>query len=640
MRLQFLYWLVLSLTLRVIAADAQFRVLPYLQNPASDAITVVWLSEQDTPGTLTLFAGAETTPVTEETSAPESASALAYPIWEVQKFFDGSPPSVPFIHRMRLSSLLPRQTYRYQVRQGTAVFEGIFTTAPPPGSGPVRLVFFADCETEPESTGKRVKWPDPADPDPADPDNVRRYLLDQTAGLANNLRVILERDPDLIAIAGDLVEAGGEQRDWDEFWRHFTDVDGINLAGRVPLLAAPGNHEYYEGPSLGKYDQPGSERAVARFLTYFAVPDNGSDDPSARGRYYRLDYGPVTLIALDVTNGSPDGSTGDTNFMLLGRGDEGGGASPGFGPGTEQYAWLERQLADARRRSAFTFVFFHHVPYSVGSHGWPTGTTSSDAGRGEDNQSGVPVRSLTPLFLRYGVDALMAGHDEMWERSQIEGVEVLADGTERRHTLHVFDVGIGGDGLRGPKQGLENPYQRFLAHTDAPEVWADGILRSGGKHYGHLEVDVLETRNGGWQAVLKPVYVFPLLDSSGRLQAIERRLYDDVITLTVEPRATVVNGGEEVATGSSGFQRPFPNPFNSSVLLRFSLATEATVRLDVFDAAGRRVRRLLSEARPAGHHAVEWDATDTAGVAVASGVYFLKLEAGTLLDTVEVALIR
>jgi hypothetical protein len=242
--------------------------------------------------------------------------------------------------------------------------------------------------------------------------------------------------------------------------------------------------------------------------------------------------------------------------------------------------------------------------------------------------------------MRYGVDVLIAGHDEMWERSQIEGVEEFADGTERRHTLHVFDVGIAGDGLRGPTEGLENPYQRFLAHADAPEVWKDGILRSGGKHYGHLEVDVLETRNGGWQAVLKPVYVFPLLDSSGRLQAIERRLYDDVITLTVEPRATVVNGGEEVATSSPGFQRPFPNPFNSSVLLRFSLATEATVRLDVFDAAGRRVRRLLSEARPAGHHAVEWDATDTAGVAVASGVYFLKLEAGTLCDTVEVALIR
>jgi hypothetical protein len=557
LRLHFLYWLVLNLTIGVIAADAQFRVLPYLQNPASDAITVIWLSEQDTPGTLTLFAGASTMSVIEKISSPEAAAALAYPIWEAQKFFDGSAPSPPFIHRIRLSGLLARRTYGYEVRQGTAVSGGFFTTAPEPGSGPVRLVFFADSETEPESTGKRVEWLDPTLPVPeADPDSVRRYLLDQTEGLANNLRIILDRDPDLIVIAGDLVESGGEQRDWDEFWRHLTDVDGINLAGRVPLLAAPGNHEYYEGPSLGKYDQPGSERAIERFRTYFAVPDNGSADPTARGRYYRIDYGPVTLIALDVTNGSPDGSAGDTNHMLLGRGDVGGGASPGFGPGTEQYTWLERQLAEAQVHSAFTFVFFHHVPYSVGPHGWPAGKTSStDTGGVEDNQSGVPVRSLTPLFMRYGVDVLIAGHDEMWERSQIEGVEEFADGTERRHTFHVFDVGIAGDGLRGPTEGLENPYQRFLAHADAPEVWKDGILRSGGKHYGHLEVDVLETRNGGWQAVLKPVHVFPLLDSGGRLQAIERRLYDDVITLTVESRATVVNGGEEMATESSGFER-------------------------------------------------------------------------------------
>ncbi len=521
MRSHFLYWLVPSLTIGVVAADAQFRVLPYLQNSAAEAITVVWLSEDDTPGALTLFDGASTTPVMERISRPEAAVALAYPVWEAEKFFDESPPSPPFIHRIRLSGLLARKTYGYEVRQGTVASEGFFTTAPSPGSGPVRLVFFADCETEPESTGKHVKWQDPADPD-----SKRLYLLDQTVGFANNLKVILERDPDLIAIAGDLVESGGEQRDWDEFWRHFTDVDGVNLAGRVPLLAAPGNHEYYEGPSMGQYNQPGSERAIGRFRTYFAVPDNGGTDAPT---YYRLDYGPVTLIALDVSNGSPPRSEKDTNFFLLGRGNDGGGASPGFGPGTEQYAWLERQLADARQHSAFTFVFFHHVPYSVGPHGWPPGD-----GVGHDPQSGVAVRGLTPLFMRYGVDALIAGHDEMWERSQIEGTEVLPDGTERRHTLNVFDVGIAGDGLRGPQEGLENPYQRFFVHTDAPEIWVDGILRSGGKHYGHLEVDVLETRNGGWQAVLKPVHVFPLLDGDGRLQGFERRLYEDVVSLVAD----------------------------------------------------------------------------------------------------------
>ncbi len=255
-----------------------------------------------------------------------------------------------------------------------------------------------------------------------------------------------------------------------------------------------------------------------------------------------------------------------------------------------------------------------------------------------DEQSGVPVRRLTPLFMQYGVDALIAGHDEMWERSSLTGTEVLADGSERSHTLHVLDVGIAGDGLRGPQAGLSNPHQRFLAHTDAPEQWQNGVLVAGGKHYGHLEIDVLPTGAGAWQAVLKPVHVFPLLDGANALLGVERRLYDDVITLsTMTP--TVVRE-QAVAAGEALFEQPFPNPFNSSVLLRFNLAQTTVVQLDVYDMAGQRVRRLLQTSRAAGPQAVEWDGTDAGGSPVASGVYLFRLEAGALRDTVEAALIR
>ena len=523
MRLLPVVWLLATCSFSAVNLDAQFRVLPYLQNPAADGMTVVWFSERETPGSLTLFQSPEPQaaelslgPIGQWRSAPAPALALAYVDVEAERFFEGHAPAPPFRHQIRISDLQPATKYRYQVHQGEVEFEGFLRTAPAPGTGRVRFVFFADSETEPESTGKHVDWPDPESAT-----SKREYLLDQTAGFANNLRTILSRQPDLIAISGDLVESGGEQRDWDEFWKHLSDVDGFNLAGRIPLLAAPGNHEYYEGPSpWGAYSQPASERAARRFSTYFPSSDESR-------RYTRLDYGPVTLITLDVTNGSPSASSGDTNFMLLGPQDESGGSSPGFASGSEQYTWLEEQLVDARGKSAFTFVLFHHVPYSVGPHGWPAG----EIGDGLDPQSGVPVRELTPLFLSYGVDAVIAGHDEMWERSEIEGTQVKADGSEAPHTLQIYDVGIGGDGLRGPQQGLENPQQKFLVHTDAPEVWVDEILISGGKHYGHLELDVQATEMGCWQAVLKPVHVFPLLNRDGELLGFERRLYDDTVTL-------------------------------------------------------------------------------------------------------------
>jgi 3',5'-cyclic AMP phosphodiesterase CpdA len=405
----------------------------------------------------------------------------------------------------------------------------------------------ADCETEPESTGKPAAWEDPTGRDPD-----RRYLLDQTQGLLGNLAIIRSQAFDFISISGDLVEDAGDQADWDEWWRWFATSDGDStVAGRIPLLVAPGNHEYWAGPAGGGYEQPASERAIARYATYFerlgdgrprsqqaraqaqtrAAGDasgGGADGESggASPRYGRLDFGPVALLALDVTNDSPHRTARDTNYHLLGARDPGGGSAPSFQPGSAQYAWLEANLADAQATCAFTFVLLHHVPYSSGPHGWPPGV-----GPGLDEQSGVPVRALTALLVRYGVDAVLAGHDEMYERSEIAGQERLPDGTSRSHTLHVYDVGICGDGLRSPQRGLDNPRQRFVAHRDAPEVWRNGVLIEGGKHYGHLDVQVAAAGDG-WRATLTPVYALPQLDEDGALIGVQRRIYDDVVILS------------------------------------------------------------------------------------------------------------
>ena len=197
-----------------------------------------------------------------------------------------------------------------------------------------------------------------------------------------------------------------------------------------------------------------------RYLTYFEVPSNHASNAEQEGRYYRFDYGPASFIVLDACNNSPNGSNDDTNFYLLGENDSLGGSAPDFGFSSQQYEWLEAQLLESQANSLFTFVIFHHVPYSVGPHGFPPGEDENF-----DNQSGVPVRTLTPLFMQYGVDAVFSGHDEMWERSEISGMEIKPDSTEEGYTIHFYDVGTGGDGLRGPIEGLDNPYQKFLVQN-------------------------------------------------------------------------------------------------------------------------------------------------------------------------------
>jgi hypothetical protein len=68
-----------------------------------------------------------------------------------------------------------------------------------------------------------------------------------------------------------------------------------------------------------------------------------------------------------------------------------------------------------------------------------------------------------------------------------------------------------------------------------------------------------------------------------------------------------------------------PNPFNPSTLIAFELAAPGRVHLDIYDAAGRRVRRLLDEERPAGAGSARWDGLDELGRAVASGLYHYRL---------------
>jgi hypothetical protein len=117
----------------------------------------------------------------------------------------------------------------------------------------------------------------------------------------------------------------------------------------------------------------------------------------------------------------------------------------------------------------------------------------------------------------------------------VDGEQVLADGRRAPHRLHVFDVGVGGDGLRGPMEGVHNPHRLFLAHADAPEVYdADGRLLDGGKHYGHLEVNVERAADGAWRARLDKVYVFPVTAADGRVERFERRVYPGSTVLTAD----------------------------------------------------------------------------------------------------------
>jgi hypothetical protein len=563
------------------AALAQFRVNPYLQNPSSTGMAVTWFGSEAASGTLTLT-GPRPGQARSFKSDPSLQPLLAYTNAERSQQIAGLAPGswlIPgdaYKHRVELTGLRPDTEYRYTVTQGDAVFEAGFRTAPTADNWRfIRFIAMSDSETEPLGRVNRREWAPGAlaEGSAARPavsaDSpwvqafgqrtlsgvpVLNYMLTEDEGYRRNLEVVNARQPNFLMMPGDLVQGGGYQPGWDEFFRHNAGVLGSGLSS-YPLLPALGNWENF-GALNGGYGTDADGRFGPKFgrdkyHAYFDAPDNGT--PAHRDNYYRIDYGPVTVLTLDSSNGEPDdrpqnypvkavgtqyngpGTDTQNNYTRSQYEAAGGTDLADFNPGSPQWSWTEAQLADARAKGRIVFVQFHHAPFSNGEHGVPMDHALTSG------QGGTPMRQYHALFERYGVAAVLSGHSEMFERSF---VDEDGDGVG----VHYYDVGVAGDGLRGGKRNGNlltdplldyNPFSRWTADQGEGERWveADGRLQleAGGKHYGHLEVELLRSVRPGQQALVRftPVHVFPVLDTAYQLVRTERRPYGDGLVLRI-----------------------------------------------------------------------------------------------------------
>ena len=166
--------------------------------------------------------------------------------------------------------------------------------------------------------------------------------------------------PQLLVFAGDMVTAGRSDWEWDE--QHSGPAK--EMLATVPYYAVIGNHE--------------EQAPVYPELFYTPTPDG-------RGQNWSQQVGDVLLI----------GIVGHTSFA----------------PGTDNYKWLERTLAESEAK--FIFLFSHYPAWSS------RGTTAL-------NEQGVPHDKIThqsrtilmPLLEKYHATAYVAGHHHYYERSE------------------------------------------------------------------------------------------------------------------------------------------------------------------------------------------------------------------------------
>ncbi|MDZ7339335.1 MAG: alpha-amylase family glycosyl hydrolase [candidate division KSB1 bacterium] len=103
------------------------------------------------------------------------------------------------------------------------------------------------------------------------------------------------------------------------------------------------------------------------------------------------------------------------------------------------------------------------------------------------------------------------------------------------------------------------------------------------------------------------------------ISTFEQRLQLPELTVAV-PRLTV-----EQDLRRAELAQNYPNPFNGATVLHYRLPVDGTVRVDVLDVCGRKVKTLVDCLQQAGEQEVCWDGAGEGGAQAPSGIYFVRL---------------
>lgn len=105
--------------------------------------------------------------------------------------------------------------------------------------------------------------------------------------------------------------------------------------------------------------------------------------------------------------------------------------------------------------------------------------------------------------------------------------------------------------------------------------------------------------------------------------------------VNLDPRPVSVTDRPNGVPASYALAQNFPNPFNPSTSISFSLPASVNVKLEVYNMIGQKVATLVEGKLASGDHTVNWNAQD-----VPSGIYFYKLEAADFSQTRKLVLMK
>jgi len=433
---------------------------PVIDQVTATSALVSWNTDSPAPGVVELWTG-------------DAARKLA-------EFKTSAPAGHPVV---KIEGLKPGGRYKYRVlvsdpADGRVVNTGRlypFKSAPVPGSS-FKFVYMSDGR--PASGGGFVNF------NGVNAAVTPRLLVDGYT-----------RGSEFALFGGDLT--GGYTSSVDNFrmmldtWKHVTDP----VAHEMPIYEGFGNHEslhnFYVDALGNRYstDRLGDISSEGEFAARFVNPENAPEPetrdgvvgPPYKGTVYSFDYGNSHFVMLNLdywfTVGGPSRNT-SLAWKLLGGNREGYVMA-------NQMAWLDRDLAAARKRGVVNIFIAGHEPVlpvagHVGDSMWWRGLDDATLPSGD-------VLTMRTKFLgiadRYRVTAMMFGHEHVYARLVIDKT------IDKQLTRPIVQFVSGGAGAPFYAQDMSAPWANAVKKYASINHYLMFSVSAAGVKFEAIDID-------------------------------------------------------------------------------------------------------------------------------------------------------
>ncbi len=340
-------------------------------------------------------------------------------------------------------------------------------------------------------------------------------------------------------------------------------------------------------PTSGNHDLHTANAAnqTGPYFDNFTMPKAAEAGGFASGTeaYYSFNYANIHFVCLESNDAAFRATTG------------------------AMATWLRNDLAANTQR--WTVVYFHHPPYSKGSHD-------------SDNSSElVGMRTnIIPILETYKVDLVLSGHSHSYERSMM---------------------------IRG-HYGLESSFNATtMAVNTSSGILPSSYIKAGPNYYGtvYAVCGVSGTTGGttsGWphNAMYTSTvnnYGSMVIDVNGdqldaKFLTSTGSIWDQ-FTMQKQSSLRLANNSEDVfnqAVPIASTLLVFPNPITSDATISYNLKKASNVRIDITDLMGRKLYSLGEVEQTEGENSMHFPVRDAN---LPRGIYFVRLYVGEEIQT-------